>query len=88
MTVFAIINASHPSSIQAALTANFAGDFLQISPTDWLVAARGMTAKDISDKLEVTEGKSGAAIIFTTAGYFGRASDQVWQWLAAKIGQP
>lgn len=87
MTVFAIVNVSEPASIQAALAANFAGDFVQISPAEWLVAARGATAKEISDRLGITDGKNGSAIIFAIAGYFGRASSQIWEWLAAKIAQ-
>lgn len=87
MTVFVILNADVPASVDAALNATFPGDFLQISSAEWLVAARGLTAKDISDKLGISDGKSGAAIIFTTAGYYGRAPANVWEWLNAKITQ-
>jgi len=88
VTVFAIINASNPASLMSALKTVFPSDHLQISSSEWLVAARGMTAKDISDKLGITDGTSGSAIVFTTAGYFGRSPNNVWEWLSAKIAQP
>ncbi|HVA17505.1 MAG TPA: hypothetical protein VMV59_07305 [Candidatus Dormibacteraeota bacterium] len=86
MTVFAIVNVGNPLAVEAALVANFPGDFLQLSPTEWLVAARGVTAKDVSDKLGISEGKSNG-IVFTTAGYFGRAPNNVWEWIGVKIAQ-
>ncbi len=87
MTVFAILNASRPDKIIEALNANFPNDFLEIASNQWLVAGRGVTAKDVSDKLGITEGTNGSAIIFTTAGYFGRAPNNIWEWLNAKIAQ-
>jgi hypothetical protein len=87
MTVFAVINASNPTGLTQALNIHFPGNYLQIAPTEWLVAALGVTAKDVSDKLGITEGTSGSAIVLTTAGYFGRAPNNVWEWLSAKIQQ-
>lgn len=50
----------------------------------WLVAADGVTAKDVSDKLGMTDGTVGSGIVLTTAGYFGRAPTNVWEWMTAK----
>ena len=88
MTVFAIIDAANPAAITSALKTTFPADHLQVSPNEWFVAARGMTAKDVSDKLGITEGTSGSAIVLTTSGYYGRAGTNVWEWLSAKIAQP
>ena len=88
MTVFVVLNVSDPDKVGEALKTNFGENYLQISSGEWLVAASGLTAKDISDKLGISEGTSGSAIIFTTAGYWGRAPNNIWEWIGAKIQQP
>lgn len=88
MTVFAVINAADPATLETALNATFPGNVLQISANEWLVAANGITAKDVADKVGITDGSKGAAIVFTTAGYYGRASNNIWEWLVAKLQQP
>ncbi len=88
MTVFVVLNASHPIKVGQALKTNFGENYLQISSGEWLVAASGLTAKDISDKLGISEGTNGSAIIFTTAGYWGRAGNNIWEWIGTKIQQP
>jgi hypothetical protein len=88
MTVFAIINATDPANLEIALKATFPENFLQVSVNEWLVAATGITAKDVSDKIGITDGSKGSAIVFTTAGYYGRASNNIWEWLTAKLQQP
>jgi hypothetical protein len=88
MTVFAVINAADPLNLGLALNVNFPGNVLQVSANEWLVAASGITAKDVADKVGITDGSKGAAIVLTTAGYYGRAPNNVWEWLVAKIQQP
>jgi hypothetical protein len=46
----------------------------------WLVAARG-TAKDISDRLTITDGPNSPAIVLEAASYFGRANPAIWTWI-------
>lgn len=53
-----------------------------LSDDAWLVAARG-TAKDISDRLGVTEGTNGSALVVEAASYFGRANPAIWTWINA-----
>ena len=86
MIVFAVIEVSNAAVIQTALETHFPGDFLKLSFSNWLVAGRGITAKDVSDKLGISEGQSNG-IVFTTAGYYGRAPGNVWEWVGAKLAQ-
>jgi hypothetical protein len=89
MTVFAIMNVANPAAMSNALQAHFPDDHIKISANEFLVAARGQTARNISDKLGVTEASTiGSAIIFTTSGYYGRAPNNVWEWVSAKLAQP
>lgn len=53
----------------------------------WLIASSG-TAQELSNKLGVTEGDLGSTIIFSTAGYYGRAPSNIWEWIKAKLEAP
>ncbi len=74
MTIFAIVGITDPARLLMALNAHF-------SPK---VAA---TAKDVSDRLGITDGSNGNGVVLNVAGYFGRSNPQLWEWLAAKIQQ-
>jgi hypothetical protein len=56
---------------------------LDTGRNEWIVSFKG-TAKEVSDKLGVSNGKSGGAIIFGMAQYFGRAPTNIWDWIIAK----
>jgi hypothetical protein len=88
MIVFVVINVSNPPGLESAITRSFPGDHLQIAPTEWLIAARGMTAKDVSDRLGMTDATNGSALLFTMANYYGRAANNIWEWLSVKFAQP
>ena len=85
-TVFFITSLGENNPVlEQAIVKNFPNDYLAISPNEWLVAASG-TAKNISDTLGITDGTSGGGVVFSTSGYFGRANNQIWEWLLAKLG--
>ena len=54
----------------------------------WLIAAEG-TAREVSDKLGITGVEPpliGSSVVFGISGYFGRASSEMWEWIATKLG--
>ncbi|MCM0018406.1 MAG: hypothetical protein NBV67_00265 [Tagaea sp.] len=51
----------------------------------WLVRFDG-TAKELSDKLGVTDGATSNAVIVRVEDYFGRAPRDIWEWIAVKQG--
>jgi hypothetical protein len=74
--------------VEEAIKATFLGNFFALGRAQWLVAGEG-TAREISDKLGVTGIEPppiGSSIVFATLGYCGRASSEVWDWIAAKLG--
>ncbi len=71
--------------LRSAIASVFPGDYLEIGPGQWLIASIG-TAEDVSGKLGLTDGRSGTGVVLSVSGYFGRASAQIWEWLAAKMG--
>ena len=87
-TLFAVMADPANSILPTVLSEVFPEDHIQIRAGQWFVVGAG-TAKDISDKLKITPGtEAGAAVIVAVSGYYGRASSQVWEWVAAKVGKP
>jgi hypothetical protein len=84
MTIFAVIG--QPSENAARLPDAVAREFpqsnLEIAPKTWLVAAAG-TPVEISNRLGVTDGTNGTAVILEVGGYYGRASTNIWAWIKA-----
>ncbi len=87
MTIFVIFKVQHPSRIAVALEQTFPNDHLSVAPGQWLVSASG-TAVDVSNRLGISDGKNGSAIVFSMANYFGRASNELWDWVKTKAERP
>jgi hypothetical protein len=88
MAIFAVFRVADPLKMNAAMHSAFPENHVQVGPGEWLVSASG-TAKDISDKLGVTgETTTGAAIIFSMANYYGRATTEIWDWIKSKAESP
>lgn len=87
MTIFVIIAQGENQVLADAIVKNFPSNFLNVAPAQWLVASTG-TAKEICDKLEITQGKISGVIVFSVGGYFGRAPNNVWEWISVKLAQP
>lgn len=87
MAIFVIFRVADPIRMGLAVQREFPNDHLKVKPDEWLVSAIG-TAKDVSDRLQVTpENVSGAAMIFSMANYYGRAATEIWDWIKTKAEQ-
>jgi hypothetical protein len=90
MAIFVIIpqpEANIPR-LPAAIKEHFAGaNYALDGNSGWLVVAKS-TAKEISDKLQITDGTNGAAIVIEVASYFGRANPNTWTWIKANWDGP
>ena len=83
-----------PEAMLGAIEKAFPGNYIQLQRDEWLVSAPG-TAREVSDRLGVTvNGKVpqpdniDAAIILSVTSYYGRASNEIWEWLKAKMERP
>lgn len=83
MTIYAIIAHANPDKLASAIATTFKDAHLQLNEKAWLVAGTG-TSKEISDRLGVTDGKSGSAVIVEISNYYGRAPNNVWAWIKNK----
>lgn len=84
--IFAVFASSKPQALGAAIVKHYPGDHFELQPGQWLVADTG-TAKDVSDKLGITSGTNGSALVVGVTGYFGRKSANIWEWIKAKMVQ-
>jgi hypothetical protein len=92
MTIFAILMPSPQPALVEAIKAAYPADFLEVSPTQWLISSRS-TVNEVSNKIGVTSlaadhSPKGIAIIFATSSYFGRAPQTVWDWIKIKLESP
>lgn len=86
MSIFVIFRVSNPTNVETALEREFPNDHFKLGSGEYLVSAVG-SAKDVSDKLGISDGPTGPAIVFRMLNYFGRASTEIWDWIKAKAEQ-
>jgi hypothetical protein len=65
----------------------FPSDHYKLDGGSFLVSTKG-TAQELSEKLGVTGGTNGAAVVVEVASYFGRANPNVWSWIKSKLEAP
>ena len=83
MAIFAIIKQpGQADNVGGAIQAHYPVSHYDLGADSWLVAAP-TTAQDLSEKLEITSGINGAAVIAEVASYFGRANPAIWSWIKA-----
>jgi hypothetical protein len=87
MQIFALLRVSRPVELRAAILQRFPQDHFDLGNNEWFVAVESMTSREVCDALGVSEGQNGNAVAVGISGYWGRTSNDVWEWLAAKRGQ-
>lgn len=83
MPIFAIVPQPNPNNakLPGAIAEHFKDASLQLEGNSgWLVSFNG-TAQQISDKMHITDGLNGAAMVLEVASYFGRANPNIWTWV-------
>jgi len=83
MAIFAIIPQPHLNNtkLAGAVGEMFKDKYVALdSHAGWLVSS-AWTAPEISEKLHITDGENGAAIVLEVAAYFGRANPNIWSWI-------
>lgn len=87
MQVYAIFSVSNPVALTAALQAHFPNDHKAIGHNEWLVASPALTSREVGDLLGISDGSSGSGILVAMNGYWGRANNDIWEWITAKRAQ-
>lgn len=86
MTIFAVLLPRDQEALAKRIEEAFPSTHKKINSTQWLVASTAtvieVTARlGIYDSLRPDEPPTGNAIVFATAGYFGRAPKDIWEWI-------
>lgn len=82
MSIFAIMRqpGANNERLGPAIAQTYPLHHYDLGEGSWLVAGRG-TAKDISDRLGITDGRNGSAVVVETGSYYGRANPAIWTWI-------
>lgn len=83
--MFVILGQTNHLQLGQVIAAKYPNDHLALNPGQWIVIASG-TAKEISDHLGITDGSTGDAVVVAGTSYYGRASSQIWEWMASRMG--
>lgn len=83
MTIFVVMSVTETSELASRIATTFPNDYLQITSGQWLVSA-DMTAKELSDRLDVSKGIGGKTLVAAISSYYGRHSTNVWEWIRVK----
>lgn len=84
MAIFVVFGVTNPTAVGAAIKREFPGDHFEVRPGEWLISSP-LTAIEVSNKLGITKGENGSAIIFAMSSYYGRASNAVWDWIKSRL---
>lgn len=82
MAIFAVIRqpGANAEQLEIAVKATYPLHHYDLGEGAWLIAGQG-TAKDICDRLRITGGENGTAVVLEAASYYGRTNPAVWTWI-------
>lgn len=82
MAILAVIaqQPKSPATLGMAIAQNYPNNYLQIDGDAWLIAAKS-SPQELCDKLGITNGQNGSAVVVTVGAYFGRANPNIWAWI-------
>ena len=85
MSIFIVVKQQPVSAgdLGAVIKAAFPEDVYELGDNAWLVSDSG-TAVEVSNKIGITDGSVGAAVVIEAASYYGRANPAIWSWIKAK----
>ena len=69
--------------LSVAIFQAYPDDTYDLGNGAWLISD-SVTAKEVSDKIGISDGTNGSAVVIEAASYFGRANPAIWSWIKAK----
>ena len=86
--VFAMFDVNNRARVQKRLEESFPDDFLPVGSQAFLVAASGITTRQLADRLGLSTPNSlqpsQTGIVVPVTTYWGLHNTDVWEWIAAK----
>ncbi len=87
MQVFAVFGVSSSDVIAKALAEHYPNDHLEVEGDSFLVAAAGVTSKDLATRLGIEPGADSLAIVAPVYQFWGCHHANVWEWINVKAQQ-
>ena len=85
MGIFLVTATDKQADVEASVRNNFPDAFYRVpNNTAWFVVFKGTTI-ELSEKLGLTSGGSGSGVVIPVNNYYGRASKDMWEWLASRM---
>jgi hypothetical protein len=88
MAVFAVISVNPNPALGANVNSVFPNESFSLGPAIWFVSANDVTPAQICERLGIKPGGITDAIVIRNQGYFGVATNALWQWLQLKGATP
>ncbi len=85
--IFAIVAVDNPGALATAITGHYPLDHIQLAEGQWLVMDAKGTAKEVADKLGISQGANGGGLVIAVGGYYGRKAANLWEWIKVKSVQ-
>jgi hypothetical protein len=83
--VFMVVPTSDVEKVRSAVNQHFLGLAYELPRGEQLVPFTG-TSKQLSDRLGISDGSTGAAVVVSLGGYFGYAPNDIWEWFKQNWG--
>lgn len=85
MTVFAIIAPSFNEGLEQAVKSAFPERWYVIAPGQYLVSADRTTATQVMEKLRLSGGERGRAMVLRLTSYTGWHAKDMWEWIDNQV---
>jgi len=83
--MLAVLAQDNAELIAQSIQTHYPNDNHPLVNGQWLVVTTD-APKELCDKLGITTGTTGSAIVVSFTNYYGRASAEIWEWLTTKMG--
>lgn len=81
MSIFALLCDLPNEGIEPSLAAAFPDRWYKIASGQYFISTGRLTAKQVSIKLGLPDGKLGRAVVLSVSNYSGWHSKDMWTWL-------
>jgi hypothetical protein len=89
MAIFAILGSNDLEKLGTSIADHYPGQFFKLTESQWFVFVdHGMTTVEVSDKIGITTGDGLNGVVLGINSYWGRATKQLWEWLASREALP
>ena len=83
MAIYAILAAGGNDALRDRIESLFPDDSYTVADAQWLISA-DLTTNQLAEKLEISGGRIGSALVLRVTTYYGWHDPEIWDWLELK----